>query len=135
MWFSEIGIHNNERGGVLVDNFKGHRTDDVKTYLKSFKRNIDLYYSLELCSFLIMAGGVTPKSQSINAFVVKVFKGLITEYYDNYMINADENEAGHHIPPSKQLMVIWVVKAWNDVPKELIKKSWKVCGYKISEEL
>ena len=49
------------------------------------------------------------------------------------MLNADENEAGHHIPPSGKLMEIWVVKAWNDVPEELIQKSWKVCGLKIAE--
>ena len=30
----EIGIHNNERGGVLVDDFKGHSTDDVKKHVK-----------------------------------------------------------------------------------------------------
>ena len=32
-------------------------------------------------------------------------------------------------------MEIWVVKVWNDVPEELIQNSWKVCRYKISEEL
>ena len=51
------------------------------------------------------------------------------------MLNAYENEAGHTIPPSRQLMEIWVLKAWNDIPEELIQKSWKVCGYKIAEEL
>ena len=75
--FTEIGIHNNERGGVLVDGFKGHSTDDVKKYVKSFKSNGDVYYSYELCSFLIMAGWITPKSQPIDAFVAKVFKGLL----------------------------------------------------------
>ena len=43
------------------------------------------------------------------------------------------NEAGHHIPPSRQLMAIWVVKERNDVPEEMIQKSWKLCGYKIAE--
>ena len=51
------------------------------------------------------------------------------------MLKSDENEAGHTIPPSRQLMVIWVVKAWNDVSEEIIQNSWKLCGYKISEEL
>ena len=77
-----------------------------------------------------MAGGITPKSQPIDAFVAKVFKGLLREYYDNYMLNADENEAGNPIPPSRQLMAICVVEAWNDVPEEIIQKSRKVCGYK-----
>ena len=82
-----------------------------------------------------MAGGITLKSQPIDAFVAKVFKGLICEYYGNYMLDADKNEAGCPIPPSRKLMAIWVVKAWNDVPEKIIQKSWKLCGYKIAEEL
>ena len=78
-------------GGDLVDDFKGHRNDYVKTYVKSFKSNGCVYYSHELCSFLIIAGGITPKSQPMD--------GFIHEYYDNYMLNSDENEAGHTIPP------------------------------------
>ena len=104
--FQEIGIHKNERGGVLFDDFKGHSTDDVNKYVKSFKSNRDVDYSYELCSFLIMDGGITQKSQPIDAFVAKVFKCLLREYYDNYMLNADENESGHTIPPSRQLMEI-----------------------------
>ena len=68
---------------VLVDNFKRYSTDDVKKYLKSFKRNRHVDYSYELCRFLIMAGGITPKPQPIDAFVANVFKGLLREYYDN----------------------------------------------------
>ena len=77
--FPEIGIHNNERGCGLVDDFKGHSTDDVKKYVKSYKSNGYVDYSYDLCSFLIMAGGITPKSQPIDEFVAKVFKGLIRE--------------------------------------------------------
>ena len=60
--FQEIGIHKNERGGVLFDDFKGHSTDDVNKYVKSFKSNRDVDYSYELCRFLIMAGGISTKS-------------------------------------------------------------------------
>ena len=35
--FPEIGIHNNERGEILVDNFKGHITDHVKKYVNILK--------------------------------------------------------------------------------------------------
>ena len=82
--FPEIGIHNNERGGVLVDDFKGRSTDDAKKYVRSFKSNGYVDYSYELCSFLIIAGGITPKSQPIDVFSAKFFKGLLREYYENY---------------------------------------------------
>ena len=29
----------------------------------------------------------------------------------------------------------WIVKAWAKVPKELVQKSWEVCGYKSTEDL
>ena len=34
--FPDIGIHNNERGGVFVDDCKGHSTDNFKKYVKIF---------------------------------------------------------------------------------------------------
>ena len=51
------------------------------------------------------------------------------------MLNDDGNETGCPIPPSWKLMEILVVKAWNDLLEGLIQNSWKVCGYKIAEEL
>ena len=42
--FPDIGIHNNERGGVLFDDFKGHITYYVNKYVKSFKTNGDVDY-------------------------------------------------------------------------------------------
>ena len=64
---------------MLVDDFKGNSTDDVKNYVKSFKRDGDKDVSYDLCSFIIMSGGITPKYQPIDAFVGKVFKGNLRE--------------------------------------------------------
>ena len=49
---------------MLVDDFKGHSTDIVKEYVKSFKSGNDSddkedWY--ELIDFLIMSGSITPK--------------------------------------------------------------------------
>ena len=37
--------------------------------------------------------------------------------------------------PCRQLFAQWIVKAWAKVPKELVQKSWEVCGYKSTEDL
>ena len=47
-----------------------------------------------------MSGEITPKSQPIDPFIANKFKGVMKEYYDDYLFYADENEAGHQIPPS-----------------------------------
>ena len=58
--FPEIGIQKKERGAMLVDDFKGHSTDDAKNYVKSVKSDGDKDVSYDLCSFLIMSSGITP---------------------------------------------------------------------------
>ena len=45
------------------------------------------------------------------------------------------SKTGHPLAPSRQLLAQWIVKAWAKVPKELVRKSWEVCGYKSTEDL
>ena len=50
----------------LLDDFKGHSTDVVKNYVKSFKSGDDTNDDedrYDLIDFHIMGGGITPKSQ------------------------------------------------------------------------
>ena len=44
-------------------------------------------------------------------------------------------KTGHPLAPSCQLLAQWIVKAWAKVTKELVRKSWEVCGYKSTEDL
>ena len=131
----EGGIH---RGCVLVDDFKGHSKDIVKEYVHSLRSsnndgNDDSEY--DLVAFEIMSGGITPKAQPIDAFIGKVFKGNYRDLYDNYMLSAPLNERGQPIAPTRQMCATWVVQAWSDIPEELIRKSWEVCGYKSISDL
>ena len=82
-----------------------------------------------------MAGGITPISQPVDNFVGMVFKGYYRDYYDTYMLSAAENDKGHPSMPSSQLCAQWVVKAWNKVSENLIRKAWIVCGYKSVSDL
>ena len=51
-------------------------------------------------------------------------------------MNAPTNpKTGHPLAPYHQLIAQWIVKAWAKVPKELVQKSWEVCGYKSTEDL
>ena len=51
-------------------------------------------------------------------------------------MNAPANpNNGHPLAPSRRLLAQWIVKAWAKVPKELVRKSWEVCGYNSTEDL
>ena len=51
-------------------------------------------------------------------------------------MNAPTNpKPGHPLVPSCQLLAQWIVKAWAKVPKELVQKSWEVCGYKSTVDM
>ena len=136
--FPKLGVFDGEKCAILVDDFKGHSHKNVKEYVKSFKSvgDDDEYEDgYELVDFHIMGGGITPKSQPIDIFIGKVFKGLYRDHYDLYMLTAPTNSKGQPIIPSCQLCATWVVQAWDELPNALIKKAWEVANYKSMDDI
>ena len=137
--FPCLKIDELNRGDVLVDDFKGHRTDLAKGYVKSFKSG-DCIDDEEdwhgLVNFHTMAGGITPKSQPLDLFPTKVMKGCYRDFYDIHMLSSPVNpRTGHPMMPSRQLCATWEAEAWDKVPESLIMKSWKVGNYKNYEDI
>ena len=62
--------------------------------LKSGNDNVPDAHRYNLCGFFIMALGITPKAQPLDALLGKVFKGLYRDYYDYYMLSAPSNGIG-----------------------------------------
>ena len=89
-----------------------------------------------LLKWLMMDGGITPKTHPLDVLINKVFKGLFRDLFEGWLLNALTNpKTGHPLAPSRQLLAQWIVKAWAKVPKELVRKSWEVCGYKSTEDM
>ena len=88
----------------MVDDFRVHHKEEVKDFVKSKKSGNDTMPEkdrYELCQFEIMAGGITPKAQPLDAFIGKIFKGYYREYYDEYYLQAPVKEdTGEIKPPS-----------------------------------
>ena len=77
----------------------------------------------------MMDGGITPKSQPLKVLINKFFKGFSSDLFEEWSLNSPTNpKTGHPLAPYCQLLAQWIVKAWAKVPKELVRKSWEVCG-------
>ena len=89
-----------------------------------------------MLKWLMMDGGITPKSQPLDVLINKVFKGFFRDLFKEWLLNALTNpKTGHPLAPSHQLLAQWIVKAWAKDPKLPVRKSWEVCGYKSTEDL
>ena len=111
--------------GVLWDEFRAHSCPAVKSYCQSF----------DFLDVLILPGGLTPEGQPLDKVINKVFKGYFRDFYDQYTLNVKLDDNGRMRAPSRQLLAQWIVKAWEMVPEELVRKSWTACGYPSQKEL
>ena len=83
-----------------------------------------------------MDSGITPKAHPLDVLINKIFKIFFRDLFEEWSLNATNNpKTGHPLAPSRQLLAQWIVKAWAKVPKEHVRKSWEVYGYKLTEDL
>ena len=84
----------------------------------------------------MMDGGITPKAQPLDVIINKVFKGFFYDLFEEWSLNTPTNpKTGHPLAPTRQLFAQCIVKAWAKVPKEHVRKSWEIYGYKSTEDL
>ena len=114
-----------EKIGLIWDEFRGHSAGIVKEYCLSLN-----FFHPE-----IIPGGLTPVAQPLDKVINKVFKGHFRDLYDLYILTAPIGKTGNPQAPSRQLLATWVVKAWDLIPEELVRKSWTACGYKSEKDL
>ena len=81
-----------------------------------------------------MPGGLTPVGQPLDKVINKGYKGYFRDMYDQCILTAEIHNRAPR-PPSRQLLATWVVKAWDIISPELVRKSWTACGHPLKEEL
>ena len=109
-----------ERRALLVwDSFRDHLTDAVKDLLS--RRNVDV---------AVIPGGLTPVLQPLDKCINKPFKAKVRAQYEAWMVNGPftYTPSGKKRAPSKEMVLRWIDRAWNDIPVELITKSFTSCG-------
>ena len=105
VFFPEVGAVEgelDEEAGLLCDCFSGHFAWPVKEFTAKH----------ESLKWLMMDGGITPKSQPLDVLVNKIMKGYFRDYFEEWSLMSPVNEeTGHSYPPLRQLLAQWVVKA------------------------
>ena len=103
----------------MWDSFRRHLTDGVKELLA--RRNVDV---------AMIPGGLAPVLQPLDKCLNKPFKTRVRAQYQAWMVNGPftYTSSGRKRAPSKELVLQWVNKAWQEIPAELVIKSFKSCG-------
>ena len=107
------------------DSFRAHLVQSVKGLLNQGK--IDP---------VIISGGATGHIQAADVSWNKPIKDQVREMYDQWMVegpNTHTKDCNMSGLPLKQT-VQWILKAWSDLDKEIIVKSFRCCDLLIQDD-
>ncbi len=106
---------------LIADPATGHRTDEVKAFLKTNR----------IC-LAMMPASTTYKFQMIDVVVGKVFKDNMCDAWANWMLEERQKlgttDAGNYKHPSYPDCLKWVVDSWAKIKPDGILKAAKRLG-------
>jgi hypothetical protein len=104
---------------LVLDSFESHKTDFIK--------NIAKYENTNLA---IIPGGLTSIVQPLDVSINKPFKDRLREKWNIWMSSGEftYTKGGNIKKPAHNIVCKWILEAWNEIPKEMIVKSFKKCG-------
>jgi hypothetical protein len=116
-WHRRPGALLKKTGMLVLDAFKGHVTEKVKT-VPSNLLNKDL---------VIIPGGITSQLQVFDVVVKKPFKDRLRCLYGEWLlsVNCSLTPAGNIRRPSEALLGQRIKTAWDDISPESTVKGFK----------
>ena len=68
--------------------------------------------------------------QPLDKCINKLFKNKVRSQYQAWMVNGPFTYtlSGKKRAPSKELVLQWIHKAWQEIPADLVANSFKSCG-------
>ena len=109
-----------KRSLLLRDQFCAHKTDKVKDVFKNLKT-----------SQAMISGGPTSVLQPLDVVLNKPFKDRLRKKWLAWMSLEDDKpvtKGRNFKKPSISLVVSWVTSAWEDIPEDMVKKSFLKTG-------
>ncbi len=110
---------------LVWDSFKCHISEKILAEMK--RMNLD-------CA--VIPGGCTGFIQAPDVSWNKPFKAKYRELYDAWCLagNLPTTAAGNTKPPPLDKVCEWILASWNSVTKEIIIKSFKICGLSVATD-
>lgn len=103
---------------LVLDSYRGHLTDNVKTALSRAGTDI-----------AIIPGGMTSQLQPLDVAINKPFKDRLRKHYTDWLTSED-----HQFTPTGRIkraslgqLADWIAAAWNEIPDEAIIRAFKKC--------
>lgn len=137
-WHSQVVMDNvwipkvwNQRLGASAVKSKSEETLLMWDDYLPHKSEKTLSALAETNTFVHMIpGGLTPKMQSLDGEINKVFKNGVQNLFDDWSARpgAAKDANGYPVPPSRGLIAQWAKKSWDQVDKATIMRSWKRTG-------
>ena len=124
-WLQRVWRKNSSQRRLLVwDAFNGHITPKVKKVL-SENFNTDM---------AVIPGGCTSKLQPCDVSWNRPMKDSFRDSYDDWLVDGPQEltRGGNRKPPSRELLMAWIKKAWNGISPDLIRKSFKKTGLSLA---
>ena len=115
-----LGQFSFKRRLLAWDTYECHLMPVVRASLKA--KNIDT---------VMIPGGCTKYIQAPDVSWNKPFKAICTEKYDEWLETVGIHQgidAGNLKPLPCSTIVNWILDSWNELPSEIIRKSFKACA-------
>ena len=124
VWVQRVlGSFSFNRRLLAWDSYECHMVKSVQEALA--KNKVD---------HVLIPGGCMKYIQAPDVSWNKPFKALVSEQYDDWMANGLHHytEAGNMRPPSRKMIVEWVLEAWSQLAQDIVVKSFKVCALNLA---
>jgi transposase-like protein len=110
---------------LVWDSFRCHVSENIKEHVK--RKNTVM---------AVVPGGCTKLLQPLDVCVNKPFKDLFRQQYDEWFRKGEFEltRGGNMKAPSYKLQIEWIVLAWNKVSKDVVVRSFEVCGITTSNK-
>lgn len=118
VWKRRTGAVPKQRGMLILNGFRCHATDSVKSSMESM--NTDM---------VIIPGGLTSQLQVLDMVVYKPLNDSVRAQYYNWLLagNLALSPTGNAKKPPLGLFLEWVMMAWNSISSESIVQGFRKC--------
>ena len=116
--WSKVGGISRQKSMLVWDSFRAHLSKPIRCTLRSLNTEP-----------VVIPGGMTSMLQPLDVSINKPFKDRMRKKWQEWMLAGEHTfTAGGHIQKVELDEICrWISAAWNDIPTEMIAKSFHKC--------